>query len=169
VPDFLSEAAFAMKGLTIDLLSRACRTFLTLAYPEGEQTIPATKKPYLHLDDARSLESVLQPPVCQPIPWADGCLRGYALRLGSAWYPHLKLQVVDCDQSGTWVFTVDTHDAIRVEPTHADFARLAQLQGRNRQLKEQIERAWEAEGLLTFHGLLRRELDQTAGPDAPPA
>jgi hypothetical protein len=32
------------------------------------------------------------------------------------------------------------------------------LQVANRKLKEQIERAWEAAGIMTFNGLLRREL-----------
>jgi hypothetical protein len=43
-------------------------------------------------------------------------------------------------------------------------ALLAQLQVRNRDPKEQIERAWDAEGLLTFHGWLRLGLDQGCGP-----
>jgi hypothetical protein len=33
-----------------------------------------------------------------------------------------------------------------------------ELQTANRRLKEQIESAWEEAGLLTFNGLLRREL-----------
>jgi hypothetical protein len=33
------------------------------------------------------------------------------------------------------------------------------LQAINRELKEKIEHAWEADGLLTFNALLRRELD----------
>jgi hypothetical protein len=151
-----------MKGFTTDLLSRACRIFLTLAYPGGAATIPLAKRAFLHLDSNQELAALLVPPVCQSIPLADGKLRGYAFRLGSAGYPHLKLQIVDCDQCGTWVFTVDTHDAIRLDPSHADAPRLAQLQAANRQLKEQIERAWEADGLLTFNGLLRRELEEEA-------
>jgi hypothetical protein len=157
-----------MKGLTTDLLCRACRIFLTLAYPEGESTIPPSKRAYLHLDSHQDLEAVLVPPVCQPIPLAGGRVRGYALRLGSAGYPHLKLQVVDCNQRGILVFTVDTHDAIRLDPTHADALRLAKLQAANRQLKEQIERAWDAAGLLTFNGLLRRELSHTPETGAKP-
>jgi hypothetical protein len=157
-----------MKGLTTDLLSRACRIFLSLAYPGGESTIPSAKQVFFHLGADQDLEAVLVPPVCQPIPLADGRVRGYAIRLGSAGYPHLKLQIVDCNQRGIWVFMVDTHDAIRLGPNHADARRLAQLQAANRQLKEQIERAWDAAGLLTFNGLLRRELDHTSATGAKP-
>lgn len=149
-----------MKGLTTALVSRACRIFLTLAYPQGMNPVPPAKAAYLHLDNNQALETVLAPPVCQPLLGAAGHLRGYALRLGSVQYPHLKMQVIDCDHTGTWVFAVDTHDGLRLDPGHADAQRWALLQAANRRLKEQIERAWEAAGLLTFNGLLRRDLDR---------
>jgi hypothetical protein len=55
---------------------------------------------------------------------------------------------------------VDTHDAIRLDPGHPDAAGWARLQAANRQLKAQIELAWEDAGLQTFNSLLRRELDK---------
>jgi hypothetical protein len=58
------------------------------------------------------------------------------------------------------VFSVDTHDQIRVDPKHPDALAWAELQNANRKLKEKIERAWEAAGLLTFNALLRRELEK---------
>jgi hypothetical protein len=54
---------------------------------------------------------------------------------------------------------VDTHDQLRLDPRHPDAAGWAQLQAINRELKEKIEHAWEADGLLTFNALLRRELE----------
>jgi len=86
----------------------------------------------------------------------EGQPRGYALRLGSAHFPHLKLQAVSCGDDGAWVFAVDTHDALRLEPGHPEAERWAQIQSANRSCKEQIERAWDEAGLLTFHGLLRQ-------------
>src|SRR5262249_2617947 len=135
-PDF--GGGLAMKGLTTALVSRACRIFLTLAYPQGMNTVPPAKAAYLHLDNNQALETVLAPPVCQPLLGAAGHLRGYALRLGSVQYPHLKMQVIDCDHPGTWVFAVDTHDGLRLDPGHADAQRWALLQAANRRLKEQI-------------------------------
>lgn len=84
-------------------------------------------------------------------------MRGYSFRLGCTHYPHLKLQVVNTDD-GSLVFSVDTHDAVQLQPDHPDWPRWRQLQTANRELKTRIERAWDAEGLLTFNGLLRREL-----------
>jgi hypothetical protein len=146
-----------MKGLTVALLDRACRIFLQLAYPGGEHTIPPPRRDFLRLAPDQPLERVLVPPLCQALPAPGGGSRGYALRLGSANHPHLKLQAVRHDDT-TWLFAVDTHDAIPLEPDHPDAARWAQLRTANRRLKEQIERAWEAAGLLTFNGLLRQEL-----------
>ncbi len=146
-----------MKGLTTTQLERACRIFLERAYPQGSDTIPPPKDNFLAFDVAQPVESVLVPPVCQPIKRRDGGLRGYSLRLGSVQHPHLKLQIVEHDEAGC-VFSVDTHDGFSLDPSHPDAARWAELQAANRQLKEEIERAWEEAGLLTFNGLLRREL-----------
>lgn len=152
-----------MKGLTTALLGRACRIFLTLAYPEGEATIPPPKRAYLSLTDPMPLETCLVAPVCQPVPAREGGGNGYALRLGCTTYPHLKMQVVDCDGRGTWVFSVNTHDTmLPTDPGHPDAAGIQKLQEGNRSLKQAIEAAWEREGLLTFNQLLRNQLDQMA-------
>jgi hypothetical protein len=132
---------------------------LKLAYPEGEPSIPVAKRAYLQIPAEPELELLLRPPVCQLLPRPDGGIRGYAFRLGSIAFPHLKLQVVaQSDQD--LVFSVDTHDQVRVDPKHPDAFAWAELQAANRKLKEEIERAWEAAGLLTFNALLRRELEK---------
>jgi hypothetical protein len=147
-----------MKGLTSALLARACRIFLERAYPGGINTIPPPKNAYFALSPDRPLESMLVPPVCQTLPTRDGGgLRGYSLRLGSVSHPHLKLQIVSCEDEDC-VFSVDTHDKISLDSSDPDLPRWVQLQQANRRLKEQIERAWEADGLMTFNMLLRREL-----------
>jgi hypothetical protein len=150
-----------MRGLTTTLLELACRIFLERAYPHGADTIPPPKNNFLTLNVAQPVESVLAPPVCQPLFRRDGGLRGYALRLGSVLHPHLKLQIVDHDEAGC-VFSVDTHDGFSLDPSHPDAARWKELQTANCRLKEDIERAWEEAGLLTFNGLLRRELARKA-------
>jgi hypothetical protein len=145
-----------MTKLTAELLAPACRIFLSLAYPEGPGTIPASRRAYLDLSRNQPLAPLLAAPIGQVLKTPEGELRGYALRLGSAHFPHLKLQVVCCGEGGAWVVAVDTHDALPVAADHPDRARWSQLQGANRRCKEAIERAWEEAGLLTFHGLLRR-------------
>jgi hypothetical protein len=146
-----------MKGLTTALLARACRIFLERAYPGGISTIPPLIIPYFAIGPDQPPGPLLVPPVCQPLPDRVGGLRGYALRLGSASHPHLKLQVVDCEEADC-VFSVDTHDAISLDSRDPDGPRWTRLQQVNRRLKEQIEHAWEAGGLVTFNLLLRREL-----------
>jgi hypothetical protein len=145
-----------MKGLTTALLDRACRIFLERAYPHGSGTVPSPKNGFLAIDLAQPIESVLVPPVSQPLLRRDGGLRGYSLRLGSEQHPHLKLQIVDHDAD--CVFSVDTHDGFSLDPSHPEATRWMELQTANRRLKEDIEQAWEEAGLLTFNGLLRREL-----------
>ncbi len=135
-----------MTGLTPALLERACRIFLQLAYPEGNRSVPPP-------------EVLLASPLCQPLPAGGDARPGYALRLGSALHPHLKLQIVDHADAGC-VFSVDTHDAFRLDARASDAHRWSEFQKSNRQLKERIERAWEEAGLLTFNALLRRELEK---------
>lgn len=147
-----------MRSLPTASLCQAFRTFLRLAYPDGEESIPAPRRQFLRFTPDHSPESWLAPPLCQVLPGIDGRGQGYSIRLGSARYPHLKLQITDCGEQDRWVFSVDTHDAMKLEPSHPDALGWAALQAANRQLKEAIERAWEAEGLLTFNALLRRGL-----------
>jgi hypothetical protein len=154
-----------MRGLTVALLDRACRIFLHRAYPEGPHTVPAPKARYLSLDPAEPIEAVLTPPVCEVLRVPGGGLRGYALRLGCTGFPHLKLQVVA--QGEAWVFAVDTHDQIKLDPGHPDAPGWRQLQANNRRLKEEIERDWEADGLLTLNALLRQALERPAKPSPP--
>jgi hypothetical protein len=165
-----------MNGLTTALLGRACRIFLTLAYPGGEDTIPEKRRRFLHVDPGQPLETYLPPAaadVCQCLTNPDGSFRGYAYRLGSATFPHLKLQVLDYNHGATCLFGVDTHDAFSRQaaappPDHPDAAGWTRLQVANRQLKEQIERAWEKDGLTTFNSVLRGDLDKPAsGPPRP--
>ncbi|MCI0458313.1 MAG: hypothetical protein L0Z62_15220 [Gemmataceae bacterium] len=165
-----------MIGLTTELLSRACRIFLTLAYPEGEQSIPEKKRAYLHISDDAPLASLLPPAPAavglgEILKHTDGTRYGYALRLGSSGFAHMKLQVTEHQAAGLCVFAVNTHDSFPHFGTsppeaHPDFAAWSALQKSNRQLKERIERAWEQEGLWTFHRLLRLDLD-SPGPLKP--
>ncbi|HTU18602.1 MAG TPA: hypothetical protein VMG10_11125 [Gemmataceae bacterium] len=150
-----------MTGLTTAVLKRACRIFLDRAYPEGRDTIPPPKCRFLDLDPDQPLELLLTLPLCQPLPRREGGLRGYALRLGCAGHPHLKMQIVEHEGVGC-VFSVDTHDGFCPSSSGPDAERWRELQAANRRLKEEIERAWEEAGLVTFNELLRRELAQKA-------
>jgi hypothetical protein len=149
-----------MRGLTTDLLSQACRIFMAIAYPEGEATVPDPRRPFFAMASNQPLAALLEMPnICEKLFSPDGRLRGYAFRLGSTRFSHLKLQVTALDGGGTLVFSVDTHDALRCPMTDDERQVWAQIQAANRRLKEDIELAWEKNGLLTFNGILRRGLN----------
>jgi hypothetical protein len=161
-----------MEVLSTDLVGKACTIFLKLAYPDGEATVPPKRRVFLHLPPGRPLADFLrQSPetraLCEILKSPGGAPTGYAIRLGSAIFPHLKLRVQQPGggEPGLWVFGVDTHDAfsaddVQAPPEHPEAEAWTRLQIANRQLKEQIERAWDEAGLLTFNGLLRRELEK---------
>lgn len=148
-----------MNGLTPELLSQACRTFLALAYPGGEGTIAPNRRPFLTIPLDQPLAAWLgTQPLCERLRTPEGATRGYALRLGSAHFPHLKLQVTDHDNGRACVFAVDTHDVLGCSVSAEEAALWTRLQTENRKLKERVEREWERQGFLTFNGLLRRGL-----------
>ena len=158
-----------IRGIGMDqvssvLLGQACRTFLRLAYPGGPHTIPAKKRIYYDLPLDRPVTNFLPPAapddICQALPGAGEGVRGYAFRLGSAHFDHLKLkvQLIDYNHTTTWVFMVDTHDAMPLPAGHPDAQAWKTIQAANRTMKEIIEQALEKEGLVTFNSLLRCDL-----------
>ncbi len=153
-----------MPLLSSPLLARACRIFLRAAYADTA-SIPERKRVYNEIRDGEPVETYLTPApaasgICQKL--AEDC---YTFRLGSKHYANLKLKVQCLAESGVChcVFSVDTHDAFSKEllqppADHPDAAAWLALQAANRALKEQIEAAWDAAGILTHNGLLRGEL-----------
>jgi hypothetical protein len=160
-----------MQDLTTDLVGKACAIFLRYAYPGGEAAVPAKKRGYLDLPPGQALAEFLRASpdslaICQTLSAKQGG-PGYALRLGCAAFPHLKLKVqwLGSREPGMWVFAVDTHDAFSSDcfsppPGHPEAEAWRRLQIGNQHLKEQIERAWAAAGLMTFNGLLRNDLEK---------
>ncbi len=153
-----------MAPLTTDLVSSACRIFLSLAYP-SEDLIPTPRRLYLSLPPGKLLvdlhtETPFPPSTFQVISGKEEMIDGFAIRLGSYDFPHLKLKILRRQEAENevWVFSVDTHDHFRPPPDHPDSEAWKQLQIANSQLKEKIERAWEAEGFLTFNAILRENL-----------
>jgi hypothetical protein len=145
---------------------------MRLAYPDGPAAIPEEKRVYYDLPRDRPVDDFLRDlpvarKVCQVIPAQEGGSRGYALRLGCAHFPHLKLklQLVDYNNSTVWIFMVDTHDKLLSVPAdHPDYEKIQGIKVANLRLKERIERALEQDGLMTFSSLLRNDLDRAAAP-----
>src|SRR5262249_51974346 len=107
-----------MQRLTTDLISQASRIFLSLAFPGGEEAIPARRRHLLTLPPAQPILDRLAADAalrdcCQVINGKNGDVRAVLVRLGCTHYPHLKLKAQLCDDGngGVWIFAVDTHDA----------------------------------------------------------
>ncbi|HZK79854.1 MAG TPA: hypothetical protein VFC46_02280 [Humisphaera sp.] len=83
----------------------------------------------------------------------------YSLRLGNRFYPHMKL-VIECAPDGTQVlFRADTHDRhVQPKPNSPEAAAFAELSKNNQDLAQQIESAWDEQGLPTFKRYLREDL-----------
>lgn len=160
-----------MHRLTTDLIGRACKVFLPLAYPDGDAAIPAKKRCFLCLPaDADFFAQLAATPAigecCQVVRRQDR-VQALLIRLGSRHYPHLKMkvQLLDHEQGDLWLFSVDTHDAFSktafLPPRdHPEAAAWMLLQTQNAAIKERIEAALEQAGLETFNSLLRRDLGQ---------
>jgi hypothetical protein len=156
-----------VQALTTQLLSQACRTFLSLAYPEGPDTIPEPRRIYWDMAPEQPLSNFMLPTpqcvgICKNILSPSGEVLSMEFRLGSVHFKHLKMRIQEIANNGqpTLVFMVDTHDAFssqnRTPPAdHPDAPAWRVLQDANRQLKERIEAAWESQGLATSNSLLR--------------
>src|ERR1022692_4180537 len=161
-------------AFTTQDLALACQLFLELAYPDGTDTIPDSKRTYCNIPSDASIDDFLPPAkiattVCQDLRKLKGAVRGYEFRLGSKLHPHLKLriQIVDFHDRDVWVYSVDTHDHFfqvtqNLNPEEAKAWRL--LVEQNRSLKHCIEDALAAAGFLTPKSLMKLDLTAPVKP-----
>jgi hypothetical protein len=161
-----ADESNCLPGLTLDLLRRAVEIYLRIAYPSSEPS-PAVRKrlewaPGLDAGDllARApFERVGKAPPEKPI---------YALRLGNARYPHMKMQIQPWDCNDGFLLSVNTHDhALAVDPNAPDADAFMALQAENQRLKVEIEQAWDEAGLPTFPRYLRDYLARQSATPGP--
>ena len=163
-----------MNSLTTQNLAKACRIFLDLAYPDGADTIPNNKRAYYEICTDSPLHDFVPPAkaaltVCQELPRRHDAPHGYAFRLGSAAYPHLKLciQHVPFHDHAVWVYSVDTHDGgpqLAKLVSSADAEQWRSMLAQNRELKQEIESALTVAGFITPNNLLQLDLAAPASP-----
>ena len=161
-----------MNALSTQELAQACRIFLDVAYPDGLASIPGRLHPYADIPPDAPIGDYLPggslaAGVVQDLSKSKTSLPGYAFRLGSAKYPHLKLriQLMDFHQRDVWVYSVDTHDRFHraiQHPNEQEAEAWRQLVEQNRTLKHQIEEALSLAGFLTPTSLLRLDLTTPA-------
>jgi CheY-like chemotaxis protein len=92
--------------------------------------------------------------------------RRYALRLGNRRYPFMKFVVQEYLIENEFFFSVDTHDQMEIRSSVPDFREWLEIKRFNRELKEEIESSWVAEGLPTFADL-KRIVQPIAGSFSP--
>ena len=152
-----------LRELRLDVLRQAVDIYLAHAYPSGEPPEVVRRR----LDwpaeaDAATLLS--RPPFERSSkPGSEGPLI-YALRLGNARYPHMKLQVQPWPNPAGFLLSVNTHDQVlALDPNDRDADAFRALQAENQRIKEAIELAWDQAGLPTFLRYLRDYLAAQPG------
>lgn len=135
--------------LTPGHVRRAVEIYLRLAYPEEHGRPPRERAEGVA---EGSLEEVLgrfeRPLASEP----RGCAR-YELRLGNWRYPFMKLVVQEYLVENEYFLSVDTHDDLKVTPDMPDYEAWREILAYNARLKQEIERAWAADGLPTHEDL----------------
>jgi hypothetical protein len=151
--------------LRIDVLRRAIEVYLGLAYPAGSPPEAVRRRLEWPADcDAATLlgrapfEKVGKAA-------ASGGAPVFALRLGNARYPHMKLQIQPWPNAAGFILSVNTHDQVlALDPGAEDAAAFRELQAVNQRIKEAIEQAWDQEGLPTFLRYLRDYIESRMEP-----
>ena len=161
-----AEPPNSLQALPLETLRRAVAIYLEIAFP-GAEPSPAVRR---RLDWAPGLtpaDLVTAPPF-ERVGKAAEEKPIYALRLGNARYPHMKLQVQPWDDGPGFLLSVNTHDhALAFDPGSPDAAAFLALQAENQRLKVRIEQAWDEAGLPTFPRYLRNYLAHHGKPQGP--
>ncbi len=149
-----TEEPNSLQGLPIDLLRRAVEIYLGIAYPTSNPPPAVCRR--LDWTPGLDTQDLLSGPPFERIGKAPTEKQIYALRLGNARYPHMKLQVQPWDDRHGFLLSVNTHDhALAIDPNAPDAAAFMDLQSENQRLKVEIEQAWDEAGLPTFPRYLR--------------
>jgi hypothetical protein len=135
---------------------RAAETYLRHAY-EAAGGVPAAVR--ARLETLRQSPDLFAAAAFERTPKeAPG---KFALRLGNARYPHMKLVVSQTPGGAGHLFKADTHDKhIRPPPGSSDELAFRELMAFNERVAQAIEAEWEAQGLRTFKVFLREDLER---------
>lgn len=145
--------------LSWDMLREAIAIFLKYSYPTGQ--VPEVVQKRIVLDSSRPVpKAISEPPFENYVADAPFHCTVSALRLGSADYPHLKMEIRPFTNHVGFVFWVNTHDQfISPDSKVADADRWREVLERNQNLKQTVERAWAAHKLPTFATAMQEDLD----------
>jgi hypothetical protein len=152
-----------LRGLRIDILRRAVDIYLALAYPAS--TPPdAVRRRLEWSSDVDAAMLLTRPPFERASKASGGAAPIFALRLGNARYPHMKLQIQPWPNDAGFMLSVNTHDQVlALDPNANDAPAFRELQAENQRIKEAIEQAWDQAGLPTFLSYLRKYIEDRTG------
>ena len=86
-------------------------------------------------------------------------VRSFALRIGNARYPNMKLRLSRPPNAEAYLMMVDCHDAVlRAAADSPDHAALESLKRHNAAVAAAVHAAWDAAGLPTERTYLRQEI-----------
>lgn len=158
-----------LHDLRIDVLRRAADVYMALAYP-GVTPPEAVRRRLIWRQGADAASLLSGPPFERAGKSKTNGAVIYALRLGNAKYPHMKLQIQPWPNHAGFMLSVNTHDQVlALDPDTGDLPAFRAIQAENQRLKEAIEQAWDDDGLPTFLRYLREYIEQRAESHQPPA
>src|SRR4051812_35629147 len=101
-----------LRSLRIDDLRKAVEVYLSLAYPSGPP--PEAVRRRLEWPPAEDADALLGRPPFERAGKGDdrSAAPAFALRLGNARYPHMKLQVQPWPTAAGYMLSVNTHDQV---------------------------------------------------------
>jgi hypothetical protein len=147
-------------GLDLSALRRGVAIYLDRAY-RNSNVPEAVKRRLAWPEEAPAGEVLSHAPFERVQSPEQGESAIYALRLGNARYPHMKLQVQSWPNAEGYLLSVNTHDQVLAQnPNMRDLEAFRALQAENLKMKEEIEQAWDEAGLPTFLRYLRNYLSQ---------
>jgi hypothetical protein len=141
-------------------LRKAIEIYLDLAYANADH--PETLERFLPEPGSEPAEYLMSDAVERTPP--DVPLketRAFAIRLGNAQYPNMKLRLSRPPKDPLLLLSVDAHDAmLKVPPESPDYDALEALKAFNTELTDRIHKAWDQAELPTEKGYLRDALDR---------
>ena len=97
----------------------------------------------------------------EPADSTPQTMRWASFRLGNIFYPNMKFRISRVPNSGDFVFSVDSHDAIlQAEPGSDDYAMLEELKSENAKLVKTITEDWDKASLPTERNYMRHKIQQ---------
>ena len=135
-------------------MRQAIRAYLPIAYPHGVPdkvevpTLEPRRNETLHDMVRRVFRD--ESSVTRRDPADHTCTR-LTLRLGNDRYPNMKLVLQEFVEQGEFVFGVDAHDQLPINPSMPGYDEWQRLRDYNAWVKHRIERRFDYLGLPTLH------------------